>query len=166
MGLSYAVQLRRHFTADEFKDLLYTTATPIDKYMTGVKQYKKYVADLEESSPMMSFDMAGFKGGMGYGQVNAYALLKAIEGAGVEMTFPNVCVAVGTQSAIDPSMYMDGTTSTVNVEDPSVATAEMVEGKMIVKGLKPGQTSASVTGSRTDAFIITVRESVNGTGWL
>lgn len=166
LGLSYAVQLRRHFTADEFKDLLYATATPIDKYMTGVKQYKKYVADLEESSPMMSFDMAGFKGGMGYGQVNAYALLKAIEGAGVEMTFPNVCVAVGTQSAIDPSMYMDGTTFTVNVEDPSVATAEMVEGKMIVKGLKPGQTSASVTGSRTDAFIITVRESVNGTGWL
>lgn len=166
LGLSYAAKLRRHFTAEEFKALLYETATPIDRYMTGIKQYKKYVADLEGSSPMMSFDMAAFKGGMGHGQVNAYALLKAIEGSGVEMTFPNLYVAAGGQVTADPSMYMDGTSFSVTVADQSVATASVEDGKIIVKGLKTGQTEASVTGSRTDRFVITVRETANGNGWL
>ena len=166
LGLSYAAKLRRHFTADEFKALLYETATPIDKYMTGTKHYKKYVADLEDSSPLMSFDLTDFKGGMGYGQVNAYALLKAIEGSGVEMTFPNLYVAAGGQVTVDPSMYMDGTSFSVTVADQSVATASVEGGKIIVKGLKTGQTEATVTGSRTDRFVITVRETANGNGWL
>ena len=36
LGLSYAAKLRRHFTADEFKALLYETTTPIDDYMSGM----------------------------------------------------------------------------------------------------------------------------------
>lgn len=166
LGLSYAAQLRRHFTADEFKELLHTTATPVDQYMKGPKQYKKYVIDLFESAPLMTINLNDFKGGMGSGQVNAYALLKAIEGTGVEMTFPNLYVAVGGQSTVDPSMYMEGTSFSVSVSDPSVATAQIVNGKMVVKGLKSGQTEASVTGSRTDKFVITVRETANGNGWL
>ena len=166
LGLSYAAQLRKHFKADEFKAMLYETATPIDSYMSGVKQYKKYVADLFESAPMMSINMNDFRGKMGHGQINAYALLKAVEGAGVDMTFPNLYVAVGGQTVAVPSMYMDGSSFTVSVSDTSVATAQIVDGKMIVKGLKAGQTEASVTGSRTDKFVITVRESASGNGWL
>ena len=166
LGLSYAAQLRRHFTAEEFKALMYETVTPIDSYMTGIKQYKRYVADLVDSSPMMSLDMNDFKGGMGHGQVNAANLLKAVEGSGVEMVFPNLYVSVGGQTTVLPSMYMDGSEFTVNVTDPAVATAEIKDGKMIVTGLKAGQTQASVTGARTDSFVITVRESANGNGWL
>ena len=166
LGLSYAAKLRRHFTAKEFIQMLYDTATPIDQYMTGIKQYKRYVADLLDSAPMHSLNMNDFKGGMGAGQVNAYALLRAVEGAGVEMTFPNLYVAVGGQTTVAPSMYMDGTSFTVTVADSSVATAQIVDGKMIVKGLKAGQTAATVTGARTDKFVITVRESANGNGWL
>lgn len=166
LGLSYAAQLRRHFKAEDFIALMYETATPIDQYMTGVKQYKRYVADLIESSPMHSMDMKAFKGGMGHGQINAYALLKAVEGAGVEMTFPNLYVAVGGQTTVSPSMYMEGSSFTVSVADSSVATAEVVNGMVVVKGLKAGQTTASITGSRTDKFVITVRENANGNGWL
>ena len=167
LGLSYAAKLRRHFTAEEFIALMYETATPIDQYMTGIKQYKRYVADLLDSAPMHSIDMADFKGGMGSGQINAYGLLKAIEGSGVEMTFPNLYVAVGGQTVALPSMYMAGTSFSVQVEDTSVATAEIVNGKMIVKGLKAGQTQATVNGSaRADKFVITVREGANGNGWL
>ena len=166
LGLSYAAQIRKHFKAEEFKQLLYDTATPIDQYMTGTKNYKKYVIDLFESAPMMSIDMNSFKGGMGHGQVNAYALLKAIEGSGVEMTFPNLYVAAGGQVTVDPSMYMDGASFSVTVSDQSVATASVEDGKIVVKGLKTGQTEASVTGSRTDRFVITVRETANGNGWL
>ena len=166
LGLSYAAQLRRHFKAEDFIALMYETATPIDQYMTGVKQYKRYVADLLESSPMHSMDMKDFKGGMGHGQINAYALLKAVEGAGAEMTFPNLYVAVGGQTTVSPSMYMEGNAFTVSVADSSVATAEVVNGMVVVKGLKAGQTTASITGSRTDKFVITVRENANGNGWL
>lgn len=166
LGLSYAAKLRKHFKAEEFKAMLYETASPIDDYMTGTKYYRKFVADLEGSSPMMSINMNDFRGGMGYGQVNAYALLKAVEGSGVDMKFPNLYVAVGGQATALPSMYMDGSSFSVTVSDTSVATAEIVDGKMIVKGLKTGQTEASVTGVRTDRFIITVRESASGNGWL
>ena len=166
LGLSYAAKLRKHFKAKDFIELLYQTATPIDQYMTGIKQYKKYIIDLEGSSPMMSFSMNSFKGGMGHGQVNAYGLLKAIEGAGVDMTFPNIFVAEGGQAVAIPSMYMDGSSFCVSVSDASIATAEIVDGKMIIKGLKAGQTEASVTGSRTDRFVITVREGAKGNGWL
>lgn len=166
LGLSYAAKQRRHFKADEFKALIYESATPIDEYMTGIKQYRKYVADLEGSAPMMSFDMSGFKGGMGHGQINAYALLKAVEGAGVEMTFPNLYVSVGGQTTVLPSMYMEGTSFSVAVADTSVATAEIINGKMIVKGVRSGQTEAVVTGGRQDMFVITVRESAEGNGWL
>ena len=167
LGLSYAAKLRRHFTAQEFIALMYETATPIDQYMTGIKQYKRYVADLLDSAPMHSINMADFKGGMGAGQINAYGLLKAIEGSGVEMTFPNLYVAVGGQTVVLPSMYMEGTSFTVKVDDPTVASVQMVGDKMLVLGIKAGQTQASVTsGSRTDKFVITVRETANGNGWL
>ena len=166
LGLSYAAKLRRHFKAQDFIALMYETATPIDQYMTGIKQYKRYVADLMDSAPMHSIDMDDFKGGMGAGQINAYALLKAIEGSGVEMTFPNLYVAEGGQTTVLPSMYMEGTSFTVTVADQSVATAEIVDGKMIVNGLKEGQTEATVTGARTDRFVITVRKAANGNGWL
>ena len=166
LGLSYAAKLRRHFTADEFKSLLYETATPIDEYMDGTKLYKKYVIDLEESSPLTSFSKNEYKGKMGRGQVNAYALLKAIEGAGVEMTFPNIFLDIEAQKVVDPSMYMDGNSFTVKVDDESVATASVTNGKIIFTGVKEGQTEASITGSRTDKFVITVRNGAAGNGWL
>lgn len=167
LGLSYAAKLRRHFTAEEFIAMMYDTATPIDQYMTGKKQYKKYVIDLFESAPLMSIDMNAFKGNMGYGQINAYQLLKKIEGSGVEMVFPNLYVAVGESCTAVPSMYMDGQTFTVNVADPSVAEASVTaDGKLVVTGVRHGQTSATITGSRTDSFVITVREGASGNGWL
>jgi subtilisin family serine protease len=166
LGLSLAAKERRHFKADEFRALLYETATPIDSYMTGTKTYSRYVIGLEGSSPLMTLPMNSFKGKMGSGQINAAALLDAIRGAGRDMSFPNIYVSVGGQTTSVPSMYMDGTSFSVKVADTSVATAEIVDGRMIVKGLKEGQTEAQVTGSRTDSFVITVRESANGNGWL
>ena len=166
LGLSYAAKQRKHFKAEDFRALLYQTATPIDSYLSGTKTYSKYVIDLEGSSPLMTFSLNSFKGKMGSGQINAAALLDAVRGAGTDMSFPNLYVAVGGQTTALPSMYMDGKSFSVKVSDTSVATAEIVDGKMIVKGLKAGQTEAEVTGSRTDRFVITVRESANGNGWL
>lgn len=167
LGLSYAAQLRRHFKADEFKDLLYETATPIDEYMSGIKQYKKYVIDLEDSSPMMQLNLNSFKGKMGHGQVNAYALLKAVEGSGVEMTFPNVFVGEGESVRIAISTYMDGAFFTYNVADSEIASVSIDQTVMTVKGLKAGQTEVSLSsGMTTHKFMITVRADAHGNGWL
>lgn len=166
LGLSYAAVNRKHFTAEEFKELLYASATPIDDYMSGTKLYSKYVIDLEESSPLQSLEMNAFRKQMGNGQVHAYNLLKAIDGAGVPMTFPNLFVAVGQTKSVDPSVYMDGAEFKPTVADPAVATVQMKDGKLVVTGLKEGQTTASITGSRTDNFVITVRNGAAGNGWL
>lgn len=166
LGLSYAAQLRKHFTADEFKAMLYETATPIDQYMKGDKQYQRYVADLELSAPMQKLNLNNFKGGMGSGQVNAYALLKAVEGSGVDMTFPNLLIAEGSSTTVDPSVYMPGESFSIVIDDTSVASVEAVGSHYVFKGLKAGQTTASVTGSRTDRFVVTVRENASGNGWL
>ena len=177
LGLSYAARLRKHFTAEEFRTLLHKTATPIDGYITdyalnvGPKKYKRYVADLVDSSPMMQMDMGDFKGKMGSGQVNAYKLLKAVEGSGVQMSFPNLYVSEGGQTTVVPAMYfIDGEklSFTVTVADTSVATAEIDKGKMIVKGLVAGQTSATIKTSdgNVNDFVITVRKGAAGNGWL
>ena len=167
LGLSYAAQLKKHFTAEEVKALLYESATDIDSYISGTKLYKKYVIDLEESSPLMSLPMASFKGQMGHGQVNAYNFLKLIEGSGVPMTFPNVFVAPGASKTFDPTVYMSGSSFTVDCEDKTVASVEYKDGKVVVNGLKEGQTKATVTaGDRTDSFVVTVRNGAEGNGWL
>ena len=177
LGLSYAARLRKHFTAEEFRTLLHKTATPIDGYIAdyalnvGPKKYKRYVADLVDSSPMMQMDMGDFKGKMGSGQVNAYKLLKAVEGSGVQMSFPNLYVSECGQTTVVPAMYfIDGEklSFTVTVADTSVATAEIDKGKMIVKGLVAGQTSATIKTSdgNVNDFVITVRKGAAGNGWL
>jgi hypothetical protein len=106
---------------------------------------------------------------MGHGQVHAYNFLKAIEGAGVPMTFPNVFVAVGETKVIDPAIYMDGTEFSASVDEnkQSVVSVEVVGGKIVVKGLAEGQAAALVTGGgETQAFTITVRNGAAGNGWL
>ena len=167
LGLSYAARLRRHFTADEFRQLIYETATPLDSYMTGIKKYKKYVIDLEDSSPMMQINLDSFRGKMGHGQINAHKLLQAVSGAGVEMTFPNVFVGEGESVKIAMSTYMDGSFFILNVADSEIASVRIENGVMTVSGLKTGQTEVSVSsGNVSYTFTVTVRADAYDNGWL
>ena len=95
LGISYAAKLRKHFKAEELKALLYETSRPVEQFwnMDAPKQYYKFVADLGDVH-LSSMDLKNYNGKMGEGQVDAYAFLSAIAGAGVEMTFPNVFVAL------------------------------------------------------------------------
>ena len=169
LGLSYAAKLKKHFTTEEYKELLYSSAFPIDDYMTGTKVYSRYVIDLEESSPLQSLNIGLFRKQMGHGQVHAYNFLKAIEGAGTPMTFPHVFVSVGEEKIIDPSMYMDGDDFSASVDEnkESVASVEVKDNKIVVTGLAEGQAAALVTGGGiTQLFTITVRKGAAGNGWL
>ena len=175
LAISYAAQLRRHLTAQELYDLIHETATPIDQYMTGKKQYYRYVADLGAIQPM-SFNLSPYKGQMGAGQVNAAALLEKIAGAGQQMRFPNITVAVEGCVVESPTRYFieaAGAKIEIEIADKSVASFEIVEGgKVAFKGLKVGSTSAKIkivnnnTPLLEQLFTITVRTSTNSNGWL
>lgn len=172
LGLSYAANLRKHVKAEEVKELLYSSARPIEQYwnLDKPKQFYKYVADLSDVH-LSSMDLNDYKGQMGNGQVDAYAFLQAIAGAGVDMTFPNVYVSVGGNTTLNPAIYFEngeGQTYTVKVSDASVAKCEQDGKNLKFTGLKAGQTSAVVTssGGESFSFTITVRPSANGNGWL
>ena len=106
---------------------------------------------------------------MGHGLANAYNFLNAIAGdeSGSPMQFPNVFVSPGALKSYDPSLYLGGSSYTIVVTNAEIATAENKDGRVYIKGLKPGQTKASITnGTDTHEFVITVRESAAGNGWL
>lgn len=170
LGLSYAAKLRRHVKAEEIKNLLHSTARPIEQYwnMNSLKYFYKFVADLSEVH-LSSMNLKDYKGQMGNGQVDTYAFLKAIEGAGVEMTFPNLYIAVGGQVRIAPAMYFkSGKTFSVTIADGNVAAYSDEGGKIVFFGEKEGQTSAVIKSDSGESFefTITVRNSANGNGWL
>ena len=170
LGISYATQLRRHFKAAELQKLLIDTAVPIDSYMTGVKEYRRYVADIGPQQPMQ-LNLAPYKYQMGSGQVSAAAFLEAIAGAGSQMSTPNLYIANGGQVAISLARYfVDGEKLTyeVTIDDTSVASCEEQGAKHIFKGLNVGSTTASVRASNgeTHNFTITVREGATDNGWL
>ena len=177
LGLSYAAHKRIHVRAEDVIQLLYDSVyrtsdgkDPLREVcdVDGSKVYYKYVSDLG-SVHKSSLKLSDYLGKMGHGQVNAYNFLKAISGEGVgePMTFPNVFVKTGGVKAYNPELYLAGNDFVLAVEDQSIATAEYNEGKVYIKGLKAGQTKATIkSGSLTQSFVITVRESAGGNGWL
>lgn len=172
LGISYAAKLRKHFKAEEIRDLLHNTTRKIEPYwdLDTPKQYYKYIVDLDRVH-LSSLDLRNFSGKMGTGQVDAYAFLKAIEGSGKDMTFPNVFVSLDGQTVIAPAMYFENgsaLTYTVTVADPTVAVCEQKGKNLVFKGLSEGQTSATVKAGNGKSFdfIITVRKGAESNGWL
>ena len=171
LGISYATQLRRHFKASELQQLLVDTAVPIDSYMTGKKSYCRYVADIGPMQPMQ-MNMSDYRGQMGAGQINAEAFLAAIaDGAGAEMVFPNIYIALGGSVAVNPARYFvggDSLTYTVTASDSSLVEITAADGKIVFCGLKSGSTKATIKASNGKSFdfTVTVRRGANDNGWL
>ena len=172
LGLSYAAKLRKHVKAEDVKELLHSTARPIEPYwnMDTPKLFYKFVTDLSQVH-LSSMELKNYKGKMGDGQVDAYAFLQAIAGAGVDMVFPNVYVAVNGSSTYVPSMYFkngEDLTYSVSISNTSVASCTQEGNKLVFKGLATGQTAAVITASdgTSMSFTVTVRNSAAGNGWL
>lgn len=168
LGLSYAKQLRRHFKAEEFVELMNSTATEIDKYFIGEK-----ISHYLHSSPGASktkTDMRKYIGKMGK-LVNAGALLKAIEMAGSDMKLPNVYVSPEECVRLDLANYFpDGEQLAYSCSVGDAATADAsIEGTvLVVNGIKSGATTLKVEVSNGEAQTVnvTVRNKANGNGWM
>lgn len=171
LGISYATQLRRHFKAAELQKLLVDSATPIENYMTGKKEYRRYVADIGPLQPMQ-INMADYRNKMGSGQVNATAFLKAIAGdVGVDMHFPNLYISEGESVAVSPARYFvngQEMTYSVTIDDTSVVSVAKSGENLLFTAHKSGTTTATIVASSgvEHNFNITVRRNTNQNGWL
>ena len=178
LGLSYALENRRHYSADEFLELLYSSCSNLE-YTKKHKLYYKYQIDVGNIQPQQ-LNLLGYNGKMGAGLVNTGAFLDKIAGGGVELHFPNIYLGVGATVAYSPMKYMDGPDYSIVIEDPSVAVvaAEGGEGSASVSGVAEGDKvvfTAKATGmtkaviksaAGSQEFFITVRKNATGPGWL
>ena len=167
LGLSYAAQQRRHFTAEEFIALLGETSDDIEEYFVGDK-----LTHYNHSSPgsfATKTPLSKYKGKMGK-LVNAGKLLSAIEGAGSDMKIPNIYLAPAEEVIVELSrFFMRGETLTYKctVEDNTVATAVVDGTKLIVSGVAEGFTLLTVTVDGVAHSVnVTVRKSANNNGWM
>ena len=177
LGLSYAAHKKIHVKAKDMIQLLYSSVYKTQEGNDPFKEcwdfenpkvYYKYVSDLGQNHKKI-LDLNDYVGKMGHGQVNAYNFLNAIAGenVGTPMMFPNVFVKVGGEKIYDPTLYLSGENFTVNVDKSDIASVTYDKGKVTVKGVKAGQTKASITnGDVTHNFVITVRAKAGENGWL
>ena len=167
LGLSYAVEQRRHFRAQEFIDLVYSTATDIDGYFKGEK--KSYYNHSSPGSAATKTELSQYKGKMGR-LVNAGALLRAIEDAGNEMKLPNIYLAPAESQKIDLARFFVGgesLTYSAKVADAGVATVSVDGSVMTVNGVAEGFTTIDITvDGQLYCVTVTVRNGANGNGWM
>lgn len=168
LGLSYAAQLRRHFTAEEFIDLMNKQSDDIEEYFVGEK-----LTHYNHSSPgsfATKTPLSKYKGKMGK-LVNAGKLLKAIEeGAGSDMKLPNIYVAPNQEVVIELSRFFidgDKLTYTSSVDNAEIAKSVINGTEMTVTGVAEGFTLLNVTvADKTYTINITVRNAANNNGWM
>lgn len=167
LGLSYAAQLRRHFTAEEFIDLMNEQSDDIEEYFVGEK-----LTHYNHSSPgsfATKTPLSKYRGKMGK-LVNAGKLLKAIEGAGSDMKLPNIYVAPNQEVVIELSRFFidgDKLTYTSSVDNAEIAKSVINGTEMTVTGVAEGFTLLNVTvADKTYTINITVRNAANNNGWM
>ena len=177
LGLSYALKQRRHFKAEEFIELMQSTARDVDhRYVNKTKKYNYNHASPGYSVVQMNLD--DYRGKMGK-LIDAGALLRAIDGtapnangkpAGSDMRVPNILVAPNEVLRIDlAKFFVAGETLTYSVEgaNAAIATAEVDGTMLVVTGVASGATSATITaGEKTQTIAITVRKGGNEGGWM
>lgn len=167
LGLSYAAQLRRHFTADEFIELMRETSDNIDGYFVGEK-FSHY----NHSSPgsyATKTALSQYRGKMGK-MVNAGKLLSAIENAGREMALPNVYVAPGKSVVLDLAKFFvngENLAYSASVADSNIAAVAVNGTELAVNGVTEGFTTLTViAGDKSVTVAVTVRKGANNNGWM
>ena len=169
LGLSYALQQRRHFKAEEFVELMKATSRDLDSYYVDKTKIYNYNHSSAGYS-VVQMDLNSYRGKMGT-LIDAGALLRAIgDGAGSDMRVPNVTVTLGEVQQVDLArFFVNGETLAYSVKGTDAAVAKVeVEGTMLmVTGVASGSTTATITaGEDTQTIAITVRKTGNHGGWM
>ena len=176
LGLSYALQQRRHFKAEEFVELMKSTSRSIDYLYAG--QTKTYNYNHSSAGySVVQMNLNDYRGKMGT-LVNAGALLQAIkDGAGSDMRVPNVAVAPGEVLTIDLAKYFvngENFYYIVKLASTTVADAKIADNsQLVVTGIEPGVATATIEVHDENSQVITkqtiaitVRKNGNASGWM
>ena len=170
LGLSYAVKQRRHFKAEEFIELMKTTARD-DFYQTYDEKVEKlyYYNHTSFGAPATLMNLIDRKGKMGK-LADAGQLLAAIDGAGSDMKVPNVYVATGKAATIDLARYFvkgEELTYTCTGANEGVAKTTVTGTLLKIEGVADGSTTATIqAGNLSQTITITVRKNAGSNGWL
>lgn len=165
LGLSYAKQLKRHFTADEFRELMYSTARDIESYFVGEKLY--YMNHNSAGATPMKMQLEEYRGKMGR-LTDAGALLRAIGGSGRDMRLPNLYLAPGTEHRLELREYIDDEASSITLSNEEVATANLHDNLLTVQAKSVGQTTLTIvcSNNREYRLTVTVRSGASENGWF
>ena len=163
LALSYAKQQGRHFTWEEFRDLMYTTAEDIEQYFVGEKLY--YMRHTSAGATPIKMNLAEYRGKMGR-LVDAGALLKAIDGSGRDMRLPNIYLAPEQSVTLSLATYGVVGASKVVVDNSAIAEAVLNDGNLVVSAKGVGQTQVTVTADKVHTITVTVRKGASDNGWL
>jgi subtilisin family serine protease len=142
LGMSYALDLGKKFTREEFISMLLTSVNDIDSRLgSGTKQYA--------NGP---FELSSYKGKMGTGAVDAWRFLNSIEG------IPSVQAVPGRKLIIDLDEYLGSTTGNckyaVTVDAKAKASLGL-EGEPVLNGNR-----LELTCTKTGSGRITLSSSV------
>lgn len=165
LGLAYAKQLKRHFTCEEFRELMVSTGEDIDSYFVGDK-----LIHWNHTSPGATptkIALGGYKGKMGR-KVDAGALLKAIDGSGRDMRLPNIYIAPESTYTLELGDYFVERPTFAEVGNTAVATATLQDTTLTIKALSEGNTTLTITleGGKSHTSNIIVRRGANDNGIL
>ena len=170
LGLSYALKQRRHFKAEEFVELMRSTARGVDHlYANKTKKYNYNHSSAGFSVVQMNLN--DYRGKMGK-LIDAGALLRAIDNAGNDMRVPNITVAPGEVYKLDlVRFFVDGENLTYSIsganENIAVVTVDNDTKTLVVTANSLGATTATLkAGGKVQTIAITVRKSGNSDGWL
>ena len=164
LGLAYAKQQHRHFTSEEFRELMYTSARDIEEYFVGEKLY--YMRHESAGATPIKMNLAEYRGKMGR-LADAGALLKAIEGCGRDMRIPNICIAPDETTTLNLGDYLTEEVASAEVADSEVAIVTLEGNALTISAKREGQTSLTITTTSNTKHhaTITVREGA-ANGWL
>lgn len=171
LGLSYAVENCRHFTAQEYIDLMKASVKDVYANYGGGKKKLYNFNHASNGSAVTQMELSKYVGKMGTGLIDAGVLLKNVVNSGSDMLIPNVYVA--PEKTIEVNLaryYVNGKslTYTCTSVDNSIALVTVSGTTLTVKGVKEGFTKATVkvSNGKEQTITITVRKNANGNGWL
>ena len=163
LGLAYAKQLKRHFTWEEFKALMYSTGRDIEEYFVGEKLY--YMRHTSAGATPIKMNLSDYRGKMGH-LIDAGALLKAIDGSGRDMRLPNLYLAPNKSVTLKLDDYNIYDAKSITVANNEIVEVKLEGNTLTIKAKSEGQTLLSVVADKTYTATITVRKGANDNGWL
>jgi len=117
------------------------------EHNTGLTPDKLRNALISSSKDVNQYCTDAYKGKMGIGALDTYALLRAVKTG--DIALPEVSIAKGETKTIDLSQYSISTNAfTVKVKDSTVASLSISRGVLSVTGLASGKTTAVVSDAK------------------